>query len=77
MILLTEEEKVVLRDVLDMNLEEFEDAMHQEDGAGEPDWDALLRLRAGHQETIDVLQRIREKVNDDNASGGRSSPETV
>jgi hypothetical protein len=76
---LTEGERVTLRDVLDMEIEAFEDAMHRDtDQAPEHDkpktLEELLERSGSYGETISQLQSIRRKVNDDiRDAGGRTS----
>ena len=63
---LTEEERGVLRDVLDIEIESFEDAMHKEsDGKGLASWDALLETTGDYGDTIRVLRDIRKKMEDE------------
>jgi len=63
---LNDEERVVLRDVLDIEIEEFEDAMHKEgSGKGFDSWEALLSATSDYADMIRVLRGIREKVNVD------------
>jgi len=74
---LTNEERVVLRDVLDIEIEGFEDAMHKESGGeGFTSWESLLSCTSDYGDTIRVLRSIREKVTSDSADGGSTS-ETV
>jgi hypothetical protein len=70
MVQLNEQERVVLRDMLDMDIEAFRHAMHAEGEGGFDSWEALLQTTGGHGDTIKVLEGIREKVNDDIAAGG-------
>jgi hypothetical protein len=64
---LTENERIVLRDVLDMEIEAFEAAMH-EDIARAPaskrpqTLEELLEMSSGYEETIVTLNAIRKKV---------------
>lgn len=69
MVPLTEEELVVLRDVLDLSVEEFEDAKQDDTGEFLNDIDELLRSAAGYDETIRILKGIREKVTSDDGGG--------
>jgi hypothetical protein len=73
MVQLNEQERVVLRDMLDMDIESFEHAMHTESERGFDSWEALLQTTGGHGETIQILEGIRKKVDDDIASGGAVS----
>jgi hypothetical protein len=74
MVLLTEEEQVVLRDMLDMNVEQFEHAMHADVEESFDSWEALLQTTSGYGDTLNILRGIREKVNDDIAGRGAVSP---
>jgi hypothetical protein len=67
---LTNEERIVLRDVLDIEIDAFEDAMHDE-GKEEAirSWDSLLSRTGSYGETIAVLRSIRKKVSADVSDG--------
>lgn len=69
MVQLDQQEQVVLRDMLDMDIEAFRHAMHTE-GEVFDSWEALLQSTGCHGDTIRILEGIREKVDDDIASGG-------
>jgi hypothetical protein len=63
---LTDEERVVLRDVLDIEIESFEDAMHKESrGEGFVSWESLLSTTGDYGNTLRVLRDIRKKVASD------------
>jgi hypothetical protein len=64
---LTEGERVTLRDVLDIEIESFEDAMHK-DTEQTPDcdrpksWDELLARTGSYGGVLTDLRSIRKKV---------------
>jgi len=67
---LTTKERTVLRDVLDMQIEEFEDAMHSEAGRKvATSWDNLLEVTGGYAETIQILRSVRSKVTRSDSDG--------
>jgi hypothetical protein len=67
MVSLTPDERVLLRDVLDMEIEAFQDAMHRDtDEAPEHDkpktMEELLARAGSYSDILASLQSIRKKV---------------
>ncbi len=64
---LTQGERVTLRDVLDIQIEAFEDAMHRD--TLEPEvlrsWEALLTRAGSYGDIVNDLRSIRKKMTND------------
>lgn len=62
---LTRIEEQVLLDVLDIEIASFKDAQEAEASQPASSWEELLSRTGGYSETIEVLQSIKDKVEDD------------
>jgi hypothetical protein len=59
---LTEEESVVLRDVVDIAIDGFEDAKQRVEKEPFDSWEGLLEETGSYEETLGHLKSIRRKV---------------
>jgi hypothetical protein len=74
MVDLTADEKRLLCDVLDIEIEAFDDVMHDTQASLPSSWDELLERAGDYEETVAKLREIRKKVTHDDRG---STTETV